>query len=153
MGSSFTRYQGKGFWTRDGQIEVWLYLLVAEIDRLESPPEWLRELRQDWLVQSTLGASGCVSAGLDDVATSLERVETLVELSYRALSRLRERGPRLTLEVPFSYGTNGPDTLCIDRDIRIFSCVGEAFIELLRCRVTTDASTSPSLWPPEVPYA
>ena len=150
MGTSFTRYRGKGFWTRDGQIQVWLYLLIEEIDRLGDAPAWLRELREDWLVQSTLGASGCVSAELDQVATSPDRVEALVELSERALSRLPERGPRLTLEVPYSYGTQGPDTLCIDRDIRIFSCVGEAFIDLLRGRIETDASTSPGIWPPEV---
>jgi hypothetical protein len=152
VGTSFTRYRGKGFWTRDGQIAVWLYLLVEEIDRLENPAEWLRQLREDWLFQATIGASGCVGAGLDEWATSEERVRALVELSRKALDRLRERGRRLTLEVPYAHGTGGPDTLCIDRDIRIFSCVGEAFIDLLEGRVTTDARTAPCLWPPEVPY-
>ena len=154
MGSSFTEYRKKGFWTRDGQIQVWLYLLIEEIDRLVDPPEWLLELRQKLLLQSTLGVNGAVSARLDrrgDLARS--DVETLIKLSNEALTHLRERGPQLTLEVPFSFATDGPDTLCIDRDIRIFTCVGEAFIELLQGRLNTDASTSPCLWPPEVPYA
>src|SRR5687767_6487948 len=142
MGSSFTSYRGKGFWARDGQVQVWLYFLVEEIERLESPPAWLQQVKQDWLVQSTLGIGGCVCAGLDEVATSTERTQTLIELAQKALRHLHERGPRLTLEVPFSYATDGPDVLCIDRDIRIFSCVGEAFIDLLQGRVRTDASTS-----------
>ena len=55
MGTSFTSYRGKGFWARDGQVEVWLYLLVQEIDRLDPPPDWLLEVRHDWHVNATLG--------------------------------------------------------------------------------------------------
>jgi hypothetical protein len=151
MGTSFTRFREKGFWARDGQVGVWLYLLVQEIDRLPAPPAWLREARDDWHVQSTLGASGCVSAGLDAIATTPERVKGLVDLSHRALQWLRDHGPRLTLAVPYSYGTSGPDTLCEDVDIRVYECVGVKFIELLQGRVETDAATSPGIWPPEVP--
>src|SRR5262249_52797557 len=111
MGTSFTDFRGKGFWTRDGQIRVWLYLLIEEIERLEAPPAWLLEVREDWLFQSTLGINGCIYAGLDKVVTSEERAQALIELSESALRQLRDRGPRLTLEVPFSYATDGPDTL------------------------------------------
>jgi hypothetical protein len=152
VGTSFTSYRGRGFWARDGQVEVWLYLLVQEIDRLPSPPDWLREARESWHVQSTLGLMGCVSAGLDEVATTPERVRVLVDLAHGALRWLREQGPRLTLTVPYSHGTQGPDTLCGDVDIRVYECVGLKFIELLQGRVETDAATSPCVWPPEVPY-
>jgi hypothetical protein len=152
MGTSFTRFREKGFWARDGQVEVWLYLLVQEIDRLPSPAAWLREVRESWHVQSTIGAIGWVSAGLDEIATTPERIKVLVDLAYSALSWLRSQGPRLTLAVPYSYGTQGPDTLCEDVDIRVFECVGVKFIELLQGQVETDAATSPCVWPPEVPY-
>jgi hypothetical protein len=149
MGTSFTSYRGKGFWARDGQVEVWLYLLVQEIDRLESAPDWLVEVRQDWHVNATLGLTGCVSAGLDEIATTKERVEVLIALAGSALAWLSQQGPRLTLDIPYSHGTGGPDRLCENVDVRVFGCVGEKFIELLQGKVETDARTSPCVWPDE----
>ena len=66
MGSSFTSFHEHGFWTRDASIELWLHLLATEVRRLDEVPTWLREAADDWTPQSTVGMTGCVSAGLDD---------------------------------------------------------------------------------------
>jgi hypothetical protein len=31
VGSSFTPYQGRGFWARDASLELWLNLLAQEV--------------------------------------------------------------------------------------------------------------------------
>jgi hypothetical protein len=48
MGSSFIEFKDYGFWARDTHIDLWLYLLVQEIDELESIPDWLKEARDHW---------------------------------------------------------------------------------------------------------
>ena len=39
MGSSFTEYRGRGFWSRDAGIELWLYLLACEVKQLQASGE------------------------------------------------------------------------------------------------------------------
>ena len=92
MGSSFTEYRERGFWSRDASIELWLYLLAQEVRRLDDPPAWLREAAEDWHLQATVGMGGCVSAGLDQYVPTPERAAVILGLAERALARLRERG-------------------------------------------------------------
>src|SRR3977135_974027 len=65
LGTSFIEFNGKGFWTRDAYLEVWLGALVQEIDHLPSLSEWLTLLRQEWHLQATAGFSGCICPDLD----------------------------------------------------------------------------------------
>ena len=43
MGSTYIDYRGKGFEANDSEIEIWLALMVQEIDKLPQPPDWLRD--------------------------------------------------------------------------------------------------------------
>jgi hypothetical protein len=51
MGSTYVDLHGQGFEASDATLEVWLLLLVDEIDRLENPPQWLKEVREEWYAQ------------------------------------------------------------------------------------------------------
>jgi hypothetical protein len=144
MGSSFTRYRDRGFWSRDGTIELWLYLLAREARQLETRPDWLSKAAEDWEIQATAGFTGCVSAGLDEHASTPERAAVVLALAERALAGLRGRGETLSMAWLNSLGLGGPGS-CFTQDVPavIFIRVGEVFLRLLRGEVTWDAATSP----------
>ena len=152
MGSSYTENKNVGFWARDGQIQVWLYLLVLEIEKMESIPEWLEKAKDYWHLQSTVDFGGCVSANLDEIIDSEEKRESLIDISRHALAELENYGSKITLETKYSYGKDGPDTLCHNVDIRVYSIIGKAFLNLLQGKLKTDASSGKVLWPKDVPY-
>ena len=133
MGSSFTSFHEHGFWTRDASIELWLHLLATEVRRLDDVPAWLREAADDWTTQSTVGMTGCVSAGLDDYASSPDRVVVLLSLSESALASLRSRGAVLSMAWLNSLGLGGPGSyFTADVPADIFLQTGESFLKLLR---------------------
>lgn len=144
MGSSFTSFHDHGFWTRDASLELWLYLLSTEIRRLDRAPTWLREAADAWTTQATIGMTGCVSAGLDDYASTPDRVSTLLSLSDAALASLRARGPVLSMAWLNSLGLGGPGShFSADLPAEVFIRTGEAFIQLLRGEITWTASSAP----------
>jgi hypothetical protein len=144
VGSSFTRYLGRGFWSRDASIELWLCLLAQEVWRLDTPPEWLRAAAEDWQLQATTGFGGCVSAGLDGHAPTAERAAIVLDLAERTLAGLRERGETLPAAWLNSLGLGGPGSVFLqDVPAEGFVRVGEAFVQLLRGEISWDAATSP----------
>jgi hypothetical protein len=144
MGSSFIDYKDYGFWARDTHIELWLYLLVQEIDKLESIPDWLKETREHWYEQATVGFMGWVHPQLDDYLVIQDRVDLVLLLSERVLKLLDEQGEYLSGENLNSLGIGGggyqADT---PFEVENFVNVGRKFIELLKGKLKTDASTSP----------
>jgi len=146
MGSSFTRYRGRGFWSRDATIELWLYLLAQEVQRLDAPPDWLCAAAEDWRLQATAGFGGCVSAGLDKHAPTPEQAVVILRMAERALAELRERGEVLSVAWLNSLGLGGPESYFTqDVPTEVFTRVGEAFICLLRGEIDWDAASSPLL--------
>jgi hypothetical protein len=144
MGSSFTSFHEHGFWARDASLELWLYLLATEVRGLDEAPGWLREAADDWTIQATVGMMGCVSAGLDDYATTPERVVVLLSLSESALASLRARGSILPMAWLNSLGLGGPGSyFTADAPADIFLRTGETFVKLLRGEITWTASSSP----------
>jgi hypothetical protein len=147
VGTSFTEYRGTGFWSRDASIELWLYQLAQEVRQLDNAPEWLRAAAEGWHLQATVGMGGCVWTGLDEHATTPERVALVLQLAERALAGLRGRGDVLPSAWLNSLGLGGPGAATFSRDwpTEVFTRVGETFIRLLRGEVTWDAATSPIL--------
>jgi hypothetical protein len=144
MGSSFTSFHGRGFWTRDASLELWLYLLASEVRRLNDAPAWLHEAADDWITQATVGMTGCVSAGLDDYASTRDQVEVLLSLSDAALASLRGRGTMLSMVWLNSLGLGRPGSyFTADVPADTFVRAGEAFIQLLRGEITWTASSAP----------
>ncbi len=144
MGSSFTEYRGHGFWTRDGKLEIWLHELVCAVDRLPAPPDWLRQAREAWHLQATVGFGGCIDAGLDQwLGDQADRVVTLVGLAADALGHLREQQV-LRCEALNSAGLGGQGaTWTRDLAVDVVVPVAQAFLDLLARRIEWDASTPP----------
>ncbi|MBW2453844.1 MAG: hypothetical protein JRI68_05015 [Deltaproteobacteria bacterium] len=92
MSTSWTEYRGQGFWCRDGMVEVWLALLVDELDERGGEaggelPRWLLRLREQWIEQVSVIYRGLVSSSLDDWVSNEGRRQELVGL----IRPLRER--------------------------------------------------------------
>lgn len=92
VSTSWTEYRGQGFWCRDGMVEVWLALLVDELDEQmrhggARHPRWLRGLREQWLEQVSVIYRGLVSSSLDDHVSNEGRRQELLGL----IRPLRER--------------------------------------------------------------
>lgn len=127
-------YRESGFWVRDYQAEVWLYLLALEAERISAAPAWLIDARADWKTQATAGFMGCVSSCLDDhLGTESDRVAVVLDLSERVLRQLREWSPAVPKALVNSFGTGG-DQESFHSDLStgpLLEC-GHAFIRLLR---------------------
>jgi hypothetical protein len=107
MGSTFVDFKGHGFEANDATLEVWLALLVDEIDRMPDAPQWLRDLREEWETQATAKFGFGVMPGLDNAVTDESRRVAILALASRALQRLESLGdpiPQATLNAIRDWG-------------------------------------------------
>ncbi|MFN8511781.1 MAG: hypothetical protein U0232_34060 [Thermomicrobiales bacterium] len=143
MGTSFVEYREVGFWASDGSLDLWLTLLVREIDSRTPIPTWLAELREHWQEQATFGGVGCISLYLDEYITDDTRRHTVLSVAGGALARLTRYGETVTRDelntitesTPRKYWTE-------DLPVVQFAALGNAFIALLNGEITTTAATS-----------
>lgn len=112
MGTSFVKYQGFGFWTRDAFLESWLTTVVAEIQKLPVREPWQESLIGYWRVQATIDG-GVMSVGLDEFLTDSGRKLFVLSVAKKALESCEPVGRR----------------------------TGELFVELLAGRLKTTASS------------
>jgi hypothetical protein len=139
MGSSFTEYQGKGFWARDGDVEMLLFVLAQEADRLNECPSWLKEAKSHWRVRAAAGLNGCIVPNLDRFLATPERAEFVIGLAENGRAWLKDRGPVLSKDFLNSLGLGGPGVFFSgDLDVSVFLPMFAAFIELLRGKVGPD---------------
>lgn len=139
MGSSFIEFNNYGFWAKDSSIEVWLYLLVIEIDKIEDLPDWLKKTREQWLIDATAGFIGCISPNLDKYLTNYDKVLLVIKLSGDVLKWLSQQ-KSLSYKYLNSLGVGG---IWWTRDIKaeVFIQIGRKFIELLKGELNTAATT------------
>ena len=146
VGSSFTGYQGRGFWASDAKLELWLYLMCREIDSRRDAPAWLREARQAWHEQATAGFNDCVSAALDQhVASDPARAGLLRGIAAEAISRLMAYQPAMSRDLLNSLGLGGDCTWTQDLDPATLLPIAAAFGQLLAGTLAWDAASSPVL--------
>lgn len=147
MGSSYTDFQGFGFWARDGLLEIWLEALAEVVPA--KAPEWLRDAKQHWRLQARGGFVGCVNADLDARLTSEDRTETVLALAEQA-SAYVTRVAGATGTVPAAWlnnrGVGGEGTVWLaDVEVRSVHQIGDALTALLRGELQTTPGTSPVL--------
>ncbi len=94
MGTSFTNYGGYGFWARDDQVEVWLALMVRQMDRDQELTEHRRTARDHFALQSSGIFLGFVSPELDTHAAGAEKT-WILDLSQKAMDELTAQGKDL----------------------------------------------------------
>jgi hypothetical protein len=143
MGSSFTNFRGRGFWSRDALLEVWLRVLSLHMGDDVHKSGWQHDLRDQWLLASTGCFSGCVSASLDEFLTDSDRVAIILQTSERSIQSLRAFGAFVPATFLNALGLDGP--FAADLPIEWFDLISDRFTALLRGELTTDASSSPVL--------
>jgi hypothetical protein len=116
VGSSFTKFNGYGFWSRDQFIEDWLRQLADECRKQPSLEPWLLAACEHWDLQATGIFNGWVHAKLDEFLTDADRVSLIILISER---------------VKNNFPTN-----------HVLNQTGELFIRLLKGELLTDESSS-----------
>ncbi len=98
--SSCVKYYDKYFWAKDLTLMAWMIFIVWEIDHLESQPNWLRQLRDEWYIQATErpNGTGTVDPNLDEYLTSSCRCQLLIKIAQHSLRTLENQGDTLTKE-------------------------------------------------------
>jgi hypothetical protein len=139
VGSSYLEYRDAGFWVRDYQAEVWLYLLAQQAQTMADAPPWLAAAASDWHAQATVGFMGCVSSCLDDhLLTDPGRVAVAIDLSERAVQRLMEWSPAIPMQVVNSFGTGGlEESFTSDVAVGPVLACGRFFVKILRGEIPT----------------
>lgn len=127
-------YGDSGFWVKDFQAEVWLYLLAQQAATVRDAPAWLADTREDWQLQATAGFMGCVSSCLDEhLGTQADRVAVVLDLSRQVLDRLDAWSPAIAKDLVHSFGTGGQcDWFSADLPTGPLLECGRAFVSLLR---------------------
>ncbi|HWS63194.1 MAG TPA: hypothetical protein VN325_10610 [Steroidobacteraceae bacterium] len=133
MGSTYVDLHGQGFEASDATLQVWLLLLVDEIDRLENPPQWLKEVGEEWYAQGTAGFGFGVMPGLDQFVTGPECRDAILDLSAKAMRRLRGLGPMIPVDQLNAIMRGGEGTVFTEPvSSAVFEKVGDHFVRLLR---------------------
>ena len=139
MGSTTVTFDGRSFEASDGQLEIWLELLVSEIDRRAASPLWLRQVRDDWHLQATAGFGMGVIPDLDRHVTDEERRATLIALCEAGLARLEALGDTLSRDQLNALGTGGEGSaFTTDLPTELFRRVGLYFLHLLQRQLSPD---------------
>lgn len=147
MGSSEVAFGGLSFEASDSCLEVWLALLVREIDRLGVVPDWLQVIRKEWDLQATAGFGYGVMADLDRFVTDEGRRDAILSLCAGALARLDAMGPVLSAAELDALGTGGEGTH-FTSDVP-----ADAFVRTARCFIgvldgTLASSETDARFPP-----
>lgn len=133
MGTSYIKYNDRGFWTPDSDIEVWLYLFSLEIDTLPEKPDWLLKLKETVHFYATAGFVGCINPDLNGLINTPEKKDIAFEISQKVLNRLRHFGETIPLTTINSWGFGGPQSKYVkEPPVQKFIETGEQFISLLK---------------------
>src|SRR4051812_36328961 len=92
MGSSFVQIEEKGFWMRDGVLELWLRLLALHIEDPKDSNSRIGEIRDGWLLASRGFFNGCVPVALDAAVRDEEGRRVVVSAIHSLMAALK-KGP------------------------------------------------------------
>jgi hypothetical protein len=149
MGSSFIGFKDQGFEASDGSMEILLALIVGEIDKLNPVPEWLREVRNDWAVQSTAGFGFGIAPDLDRYLTDAGKRNTVLGLARQAITYLEGYGAVVPREKLNALETGGAgSTFPEDVPAEILLRPARYFVKLLEGELTpneADARFEPGI--------
>ena len=147
MGSSFTEFDGYGFWERDDALEVWLCVVVKQMDEESRLADWKREIRDDFLLKGTAGFNGCIYVNLKGLVTTAERRRWTLSKCEKALADLEAQGKKVKgawINSLFSAEGSSGMPFIYDDEREAFTDwyipVGKRMIDLLRGNPTVGMS-------------
>lgn len=136
MGTSFVSISERGFWVRDGLLELWLRLLALHIEDPAEPGVLATTIRDQWLLASRGYFNGCVPDGLEEAVSTAEGA-ALVRAAVQSLLGALEAAPsRLGKDVFNLMGFSG-GAFTGDVETRRLIEIGVAFLDLMDGRITS----------------
>jgi hypothetical protein len=133
MGSSFVSIDGKGFWSRDSILELFLRMLALQIEDPVEPTEPAAVIRNNLLLHSRGYFGGCVNAGLGD-AVQLPGGAELVRKAIEALDKVLSNLNALDVGTLNALGFSGEFTQPVET-WRLRE-MGHAWLALMDGRIT-----------------
>lgn len=146
MSSSDIDFGGKSFIANDSIMQIWLRLLVQQIDKIQDPPDWLAQAREDWHFQAIGAGSGYVELNLDGHLDSDSRTATIVRLSRQALRSLKEHDEYFTADELNAMNCHPGRIWFATLPLTEFVRTGDYFVKLLTGELSpfeTDARFEP----------
>ena len=142
MGSTFVSADlehKRGFWMRDGVLELFLRFLVLHIEdpHDKNPSELIREIRDQWLLASRGYFTGCVPVMLEDFV-STEEGRGIVLHALEEFGRVLARSEPIDPHTLNLMGMSG--TFSGEVEVERLRIVNQAFIDLVEGRIGYDPS-------------
>jgi hypothetical protein len=141
MGTSFVSINDKGFWMRDGILELWLRLLALHVE--ESPAEEFigRKIRDSWLLASRGYFNGCVPDSLEEAVSTGEGRDIVIRAINSLIDKLEKSPEMLDRGILNLLGIEG-STFTSDFESRRLIELGNAFLALIAGQIQADASST-----------
>lgn len=131
MAFAIIQLKEQEFKTRPAYIQVWIALMIQEIDQLSNPSVWLLEARNDWHTTIHLPYDGW-TIQLEEHLTNLEQIKLVLKLANSALNKLQSKGDMLSMEWLNSLDSSYPGSYFVgDVESQKFIQVGREFIKFL----------------------
>ena len=140
MGTTFVSLNKKGFWIKDGVLEVWLRFLSLHLEdpATENDHKIITPIRNQWLLASRGYFNGCVPISLDEDLQTEKGKEIIVRTIHDFLKTLDTAPEELNKDVLNLMGIEGK--FCGDFDTWRLIEVSEAFLDLIEGKIQSDPS-------------
>lgn len=138
MGSSFVGLGDRGFWMRDGHLELWLRLLALHIEdpSRQNPDPTATKIRDQWLLASRGFFNGCVPVNFEE-AVATEKGKAVVRGAIDSLLKaLRSAPVDISKDALNLLGFEGTSQGDVER-WRLIE-IGQAFLDLLDGKIKSD---------------
>lgn len=138
MGTTFVSINEKGFWLKDGLLELWLRFAALHIE--DSPNENSDEhkIRDQWLLASRGCFNGSIPDGLDEAVSTENGKRIVIKAIKSLLEELKNAPDELDKGVLSLMGLSSQFITNIETFRLIEIC--EAILDLIAGKVGADAS-------------
>lgn len=145
MGTTFLKVNKRGFWLKDGLLELWFRFAALHIE--DSPDENSEEhkIRDQWLIASRGYFNGCVPDGLDKAVSTENGKRIVIEAIDSFLRELNSAPNELDKSVLNLMGISGQFVGNIET-FRLIE-ISDAILDLIDGKVGTEDASDTSFMP------
>lgn len=130
---SFTVFRGKSIYSKSYMIEIWLFLLVQEMNRFTKWPFCLSSARNHWCNNVNYHDTGCIDPELDRHICNEEQLKLILSLCENIQLKLGTFGEKIPKEFLNSLNVyKHYNKIIFDNDAEIYLRYGRALIRLLK---------------------
>ncbi|HVU16118.1 MAG TPA: hypothetical protein VHD32_04300 [Candidatus Didemnitutus sp.] len=140
MGTSFVSISKRGFWMRDGVLELWLRLAALQIEEPTADDSVAYSVRNQWLLASRGYFGGCVPDGIESAVSTQEGKKVVTDAIEALRTKLVAAPATIDHHALNLLGFGSPFLASVDTWRMIEVC--DAMRALLDGKITADASST-----------